>query len=180
MEARQGAQRPLPGTSVTRVVAGRNHGVQTHPRPDARDGRHRNGGTARNLSGVQDDSVIKPCTPYDFAPPTRTSSLTSKSVINGEQLVLKQVSGILKADGLVMAPQLSWSGFLKRRRVSWCRCLTPTPLRPRAFGIGRWRTCRLSEDLPAGAGDGRLVPGGAVTLAAIRAIAFPKSPKAAA
>ncbi|QHA09517.1 hypothetical protein GQF42_09890 [Streptomyces broussonetiae] len=72
--------------------------------------------------------MIKPCGPYDFLPPIRTFSLTSQSVARGEQLAREQVSGILGAGGSDISPQLSWSGFPRRHRVSRWRC--PTPMCP--------------------------------------------------
>ncbi|MBO3677755.1 YbhB/YbcL family Raf kinase inhibitor-like protein [Streptomyces sp. NEAU-YJ-81] len=109
--------------------------------------------------------MIKPYGPYDFMPPIRTFSLASESVADGGQLAADQVSGILGAGGLDISPQLSWCGFPEETRsftVAMCDPDVPT-----ASGFWHWAVANLPAsvtDLPAGAGDGSDLPGGAVTL----------------
>jgi Raf kinase inhibitor-like YbhB/YbcL family protein len=110
--------------------------------------------------------MIKPYGPYDFMPPIRTFSVTSESVANGEQLAREQVSGILGAGGLDVSPQLSWSGFPEETRSFTVAMFDPDV--PTASGFWHWAVANLPAwvtDLPAGAGDGRDLPSGAVTLA---------------
>ena len=110
--------------------------------------------------------MIKPYGPYDFMPPIRTFSLTSESVANGEQLAREQVSGILGAGGLDISPQLSWSGFPEETRSFTVSMFDPDV--PTASGFWHWAVANVPASvtvLPAGAGDGRDLPGGAVTLA---------------
>lgn len=110
--------------------------------------------------------MIKPYDPYDFMPPIRTFSLTSESVANGEQLAREQVSGILGAGGSDISPQLSWSGFPEETRSFTVSMFDPDV--PTASGFWHWAVANVPAsvtDLPAGAGDGRDLPGGAVTLA---------------
>src|SRR5215472_6691678 len=110
--------------------------------------------------------MIKPYGPYDFMPPIRTFSLTSESIANGGQLARDQVSGILGAGGLDISPQLSWSGFPEETRSFTVSMFDPDV--PTASGFWHWAVANLPAsvtDLPAGAGDGSDLPGGAVTLA---------------
>ncbi|MFD3492635.1 YbhB/YbcL family Raf kinase inhibitor-like protein [Streptomyces sp. NPDC058690] len=85
---------------------------------------------------------------------------------NGEQLAREQVSGILGAGGLDISPQLNWSGFPKETRSFTVAMFDPDV--PTASGFWHWAVANLPAsvtDLPAGAGDGSDLPGGAVTLA---------------
>jgi Raf kinase inhibitor-like YbhB/YbcL family protein len=109
--------------------------------------------------------VIKPYGPYDFMPPMRTFSLISESVANGEQVSREQVSGILGAGGLDISPQLSWSGFPEETQSFTVAMFDPDV--PTASGFWHWAVANLPAyvtDLPAGVGDGRDLPGNAVTL----------------
>lgn len=109
--------------------------------------------------------MIRPYGPYDFLPPISTFSLTSESVANGEPLALEQVSGILGAGGSDVSPQLSWSGFPEETRSFTVAMFDPDV--PTASGFWHWAVANLPAsvtDLPAGAGDGSDLPGGAVTL----------------
>ncbi|MEV6590690.1 YbhB/YbcL family Raf kinase inhibitor-like protein [Streptomyces acidicola] len=108
--------------------------------------------------------MIKPYGPYDFMPPIRTFSLTSESVTRGEQLLREQVSGILGAGGLDISPQMSWSGFPEETRSFTVSMFDPDV--PTASGFWHWAVANLPKsvtELPAGMGDGRDLPGGAVT-----------------
>ncbi|MFF7187254.1 YbhB/YbcL family Raf kinase inhibitor-like protein [Streptomyces sp. NPDC008222] len=110
--------------------------------------------------------MIKPYGAYDFMPPIETFSLTSESVTNGAQLANEQVSGVLGAGGLDISPQLSWSGFPKETRSFTVSMFDPDV--PTASGFWHWAVANLPAsvtDLPAGAGDGRDLPGAALTLA---------------
>lgn len=110
--------------------------------------------------------MIKPYGPYDFMPPITTFSVTSDSVTNGEQLARDQVSGILGAGGSDISPQLSWSGFPEGTRSFTVAMFDPDV--PTASGFWHWAVANLPAsvtELPAGAGDGRDLPGSAVTLA---------------
>ena len=107
--------------------------------------------------------MIKPYGPYDFMPPI---TLTSESVANGEQLPREQVSGILGAGGAEISPQLSWSGFPEEMRSFTVSMFDPDV--PTASGYWHWAVAKVPAsvtDLPAGAGDGTDLPGGALTLA---------------
>ena len=109
--------------------------------------------------------MIKPHGPYDFMPPIRIFSLTSESVANGEQLAREQVNGILGAGGLDISLQLSSSGFPEETRSFTVSMLDPDV--PTASGFWHWAAANVPAsvtELPAGAGDGRDLPGGAVTL----------------
>ena len=110
--------------------------------------------------------MIKPYGPFDFMPPIKTFSVTSESVADGEQLAREQVSGILGAGGQDISPQLSWSGFPDETKSFTVAMFDPDA--PTASGFWHWALANLPAsvtDLPAGAGDGRQLPGGAVTLA---------------
>jgi Raf kinase inhibitor-like YbhB/YbcL family protein len=110
--------------------------------------------------------MIRPYGPYDFLPQIRTFSLTSDSVASGEQLAREQVSGILGAGGSDVSPQLSWSGFPEETQSFTVAMFDPDV--PTALGFWHWAVANLPAsvtDLPAGAGDGRDLPGDAVTLA---------------
>ena len=110
--------------------------------------------------------MIKPYGPYDFMPPIRAFSLTSESLVDGGQLAREQVSGILGAGGSDISPQLNWSGFPAQTRSFTVSMFDPDV--PTASGFWHWAVANLPAtvtDLPAGAGDGRDLPGGAITLA---------------
>jgi len=109
--------------------------------------------------------MIKPYGPYDFMPPIGAFSLTSESVADGGQLARAQVSGILGAGGSDISPQLSWSGFPAQTRGFTVSMFDPDV--PTCSGFWHWAVANLPASvtsLPAGAGDGSQLPGGAVTL----------------
>ncbi|MFG2959797.1 YbhB/YbcL family Raf kinase inhibitor-like protein [Streptomyces sp. NPDC048291] len=110
--------------------------------------------------------MIKPYGPYDFLPSIRVFSVASESVANGGELAREQVSGILGAGGADVSPQLSWSGFPEETRSFTVAMFDPDV--PTASGFWHWAVANLPASvtgLPAGAGDGRQLPGTAVTLA---------------
>ncbi|MEU1618720.1 YbhB/YbcL family Raf kinase inhibitor-like protein [Streptomyces sp. NPDC005722] len=109
--------------------------------------------------------MIKPYGPYDFMPQIPDFAVNSESVAHGGQLALEQASGILGAGGSDISPQLSWTGFPDETRSFTVAMFDPDV--PTASGFWHWAVANLPAsvtDLPAGAGDGRDLPGGAVTL----------------
>ncbi|MEU8936117.1 YbhB/YbcL family Raf kinase inhibitor-like protein [Streptomyces sp. NPDC048409] len=110
--------------------------------------------------------MIKPYGPYDFMPEISTFSVTSESLADGGRLAREQVSGILGAGGMDVSPQLSWSGFPEETRSFTVAMFDPDV--PTASGFWHWAVADLPAsvtELPAGAGDGRDLPGPAKTLA---------------
>jgi len=110
--------------------------------------------------------VAFPYDPYEFLPALPSFTLTSESITDGAPLALPQVSGIFGAGGQDVSPQLSWSGFPEQTRSFAVTVYDPDA--PTASGFWHWAVANLPAtvtDLPAGVGDGSLLPGDALTLA---------------
>lgn len=106
-----------------------------------------------------------PTSPYENLPQLPTFTLTSESVKDGQPLSNDQVSGIMGAGGSDVSPQLSWSGFPEETRSFAVTVYDPDA--PTASGFWHWAVADLPADvtsLPAGAGNGDPLPGGAITL----------------
>jgi Raf kinase inhibitor-like YbhB/YbcL family protein len=109
--------------------------------------------------------MIKPYGPYDFIRPIAAFELTSQSLADGGQLAREQVSGLLGAGGEDVSPELSWAGFPPETRSFTVAMFDPDV--PTASGFWHWTVANLPASvtsLEAGAGDGRDLPGRAVTL----------------
>ncbi|OBJ99958.1 YbhB/YbcL family Raf kinase inhibitor-like protein [Mycobacterium sp. 1245852.3] len=104
--------------------------------------------------------------PYDYLPKLPSFTLTSESVTNGQPLAIDQVSGNVAPGGSDISPQLSWSGFPEETRSFAVTVYDPDA--PTVSGFWHWAVFNLPAavtDLPAGAGDGRELAEGAITLA---------------
>lgn len=107
-----------------------------------------------------------PYDPYEFLPALPSFTLTSESIADGAPLAMPQVSGIFGAGGQDVSPQLSWSGFPEETRSFAVTVYDPDA--PTASGFWHWAVANLPAtvtDLPAGVGDGSMLPGDALTLA---------------
>lgn len=103
--------------------------------------------------------------PYDFLPELPDFTLTSADITDGRPLKMAQVSGIMGAGGEDVSPQLSWSGFPEQTRSFAVTIFDPDA--PTASGFWHWAVANLPAtvtELPAGVGDGSLLPGNALTL----------------
>lgn len=103
--------------------------------------------------------------PYDFLPALPGFTLTSADIVDGEPLKMAQVSGVMGAGGQDVSPQLSWSGFPEQTRSFAVTVFDPDA--PTASGFWHWAVANLPAevtDLPAGVGDGSVLPGAALTL----------------
>jgi len=104
-------------------------------------------------------------TPYDNLPQLPTFTLTSNAVTDGQPLGNDQVSGIMGAGGSDVSPDLTWSGFPEETRSFAVTVYDPDA--PTASGFWHWAVANLPAtvtELPAGVGDGSLLPGDALTL----------------
>lgn len=106
-----------------------------------------------------------PYNPYDFLPELPGFTLTSTDISDGQPLKKAQVSGIMGAGGEDASPQLSWSGFPETTRSFAVTIYDPDA--PTASGFWHWAVANLPAtvaELPAGVGDGSVLPGEALTL----------------
>jgi Raf kinase inhibitor-like YbhB/YbcL family protein len=106
-----------------------------------------------------------PYNPYDFLPELPSFTLTSADISDGQPLKNAQVSGIMGAGGEDVSPQLSWSGFPEETRSFAVTVFDPDA--PTASGFWHWAVANLPAtvtELPAGVGDGSMLPGDALTL----------------
>lgn len=109
--------------------------------------------------------MTTPPDPYQALPTLPSFSLASTSLSNGQSLATPQVSGIMGAGGQDVSPQLSWSGFPEETRSFAVSVFDPDA--PTLSGFWHWAVANIPADvtdLPAGVGDGRELPGGALTL----------------
>ncbi|KZS69335.1 YbhB/YbcL family Raf kinase inhibitor-like protein [Mycobacterium pseudokansasii] len=109
--------------------------------------------------------MTTPPDPYAALPELASFSLTSASVTNGQPLRTAQVSGMMGAGGQDASPQLSWSGFPPETRSFAVTVYDPDA--PTLSGFWHWAVANLPAEvteLPEDAGDGRELPGGALTL----------------
>lgn len=103
--------------------------------------------------------------PYAALPKLPSFSLTSTSITDGQPLATPQVSGIMGAGGADASPQLRWSGFPSETRSFAVTVYDPDA--PTLSGFWHWAVANLPAnvtELPEGVGDGRELPGGALTL----------------
>jgi len=106
-----------------------------------------------------------PYNPYDFLPELPGFTLTSADITESQPLKMAQVSGIMGAGGEDVSPQLSWSGFPEETQSFAVTVFDPDA--PTASGFWHWAVANLPAtvtELPAGVGDGSLLPGDALTL----------------
>jgi Raf kinase inhibitor-like YbhB/YbcL family protein len=103
--------------------------------------------------------------PYEFLPKLPTFTVTSETFSDGQAWGNDQVSGIMGAGGSDVSPQLSWSGFPEETKSFAVTVYDPDA--PTGSGFWHWAVANLPAsvtELPADAGDGSELPGGALTL----------------
>ncbi|CAM4409609.1 putative kinase inhibitor protein [Mycobacterium basiliense] len=109
--------------------------------------------------------MTTPPNPYDALPKLPPFTVISDSITDGQPLASAQVSGIMGAGGQDASPQLSWSGFPEETRSFAVTVYDPDA--PTGSGFWHWAVANLPADvteLAEGVGDGRELPGDAVTL----------------
>lgn len=106
-----------------------------------------------------------PYNPYDFLPELPGFALGSTDITDGQPLKMAQVSGLMGAGGQDVSPQLRWSGFPEETRSFAVTVFDPDA--PTVSGFWHWAVANLPAtitELPAGVGDGSMLPGDALTL----------------
>jgi Raf kinase inhibitor-like YbhB/YbcL family protein len=109
--------------------------------------------------------MIAPPDPYARLPKLPSFTVTSKSITDGQPLGTAQISGILGAGGEDVSPQLAWSGFPPETRSFAVTVYDPDA--PTLSGFWHWAVANLPAsvtELTEGLGDGRELPGRALTL----------------
>jgi Raf kinase inhibitor-like YbhB/YbcL family protein len=109
--------------------------------------------------------MIAPPDPYARLPKLPSFQLTSASITDGQPLATAQISDIMGAGGEDISPQLSWSRFPEETRSFSVTVYDPDA--PTLSGFWHWAVANIPADvteLPDGVGDGRELPGGALTL----------------
>jgi Raf kinase inhibitor-like YbhB/YbcL family protein len=109
----------------------------------------------------------RPPLPYDFLPQVESFTLRSEDIVDGQQLPLPQVSGLMDAGGADVSPHLRWSGFPAASRGFAVTVFDPDA--PTASGFGHWAVYNIPvtvTELPADAGspDSDRLPAEALTL----------------
>jgi Raf kinase inhibitor-like YbhB/YbcL family protein len=103
--------------------------------------------------------------PYDVLGAVAGFTLTSEDVTEGERLARGQASKIMGAGGEDLSPQLSWSGFPPETKSFAVTMFDPDA--PTVSGFWHWAVCNIPAEvtsLPTGAGSGRGLPKGALTV----------------
>jgi len=106
--------------------------------------------------------------PYQFLPRTRSFSLTSDTVRNGQSMPIDQRSGIFGVPGgKDISPQLSWSGYPAGAKSFVVSMYDPEA--PTGSGFWHWVVANIpatTTSLPIGAGtpDSHQLPAGAIQL----------------
>jgi Raf kinase inhibitor-like YbhB/YbcL family protein len=100
--------------------------------------------------------------PYDSLPQLPTFTLTSDSFLDSGPLALTHTNPAV--GGQDVSPHLRWSGFPSETKSFAVTVLDPDA--PTGSGIWHWAVADLPvtlTELALGVGDGRALPGGAIT-----------------
>ena len=149
------------GSAGTAGVAGQGRLLFLASRPGTAGAAGATG--IQGVSGPSGDTTALGYNPYAFLPDLPSFTLTSRDVTNSQPLNLAQVSTIY--GGQNISPQLSWSGFPEETR-SFAVTVFDVDA-PTGSGFWHWAVANLPAtvtDLPAGIGDGSVLPGEAITL----------------